>query len=106
MCRKSGAGDDVCLPTCQSFCEQKCTLESDNKLDWKVPDEVCISACRPSCNHTCVIDKTLEIAFHFLEKSRDITNELPSIEEITNATMFPMLDLSKTQRNSRAYLSK
>lgn len=101
MCNRSGAGEDVCLPTCQSFCEQKCTYESEDKLNWKVPEEVCISACQPNCTHTCVIDKTLELAFQFLEKTKDIAKEFPSVDEIANVTMFPMINGTKAERNSR-----
>ncbi|KAE9549476.1 hypothetical protein FO519_007316 [Halicephalobus sp. NKZ332] len=74
-CSASGAPGEVCTPSCDAFCSEKCDVAGP-----KLPGAMCVSACRPDCDRACVLDKTLDLIFGFVEKTKNLT--LPSLEQL------------------------
>ena len=76
-CFASGAPSEVCGPSCEAFCSEKCDFTGP-----KLPEAMCVSACRPDCDRTCILDKTLDLIFGFVEKTKNLT--LPNLEQLIN----------------------
>uniref|UniRef100_A0AC35G040 Uncharacterized protein n=1 Tax=Panagrolaimus sp. PS1159 TaxID=55785 RepID=A0AC35G040_9BILA len=80
-CKSSGAPDEICVPTCDGFCSEKCDINYS-----VVPQAVCMKGCQPECDRKCVLDKTLDIVFGFVETTKNFTAHLPSLSELFNPT--------------------
>lgn len=77
-CVTSGGVGDVCQPSCDMFCSEKCNPVS------KLPEVMCVSQCQPECRKECVMDSLSSLVLGFVQKTKNLTANLPSLEQLVS----------------------
>uniref|UniRef100_A0A7E5A116 Uncharacterized protein n=1 Tax=Panagrellus redivivus TaxID=6233 RepID=A0A7E5A116_PANRE len=102
-CTKTGMPKEVCRPTCDAFCNEKCSV-----AEQPVPNSVCVKACQPACDRACVMDKTLDMVFGFVDTAKDLSGAvMPAIDQLMtkaeNKGLFGGENANKVNNDREVY---